>query len=197
MRYPANQKVETRERIVATAARSFRKRGLDGQGIARLMKELGLTHGGFYRHFKSKEDLFVEAITRALEQAADRAVALAKAAPQGQELKAVIERYLSIEHAENVGSGCVIAALAPEIGRQSVSVRARIEEARNACQNRLLPFVPGTNVAEKRRRLRVLFPAMAGVLMTARAMTDPTRRNEILASARQFFIEGFASRRPG
>lgn len=162
-----------------------------------LMRDLGLTHGGFYRHFKSREDLFVEAITRALEQAGERAAAVAKAAPEGQGLNAVIERYLSLEHAENVGSGCVIAALAPEIGRQPVSIRARIEAARNASQNRLLPFVPGTTVAAKRRLLGVLFPAMAGVLMTVRAMTDASRKKETLADARRFFIEAFAERRTG
>jgi TetR/AcrR family transcriptional repressor of nem operon len=161
------------------------------------MKDLGLTHGGFYRHFKSKEELFVEAVTKALEQSGERMLRMAKAAPKGHELKAVIERYLSVEHAENVVGGCVIAALAPEIARHRESVRERIDAARAANQDRLLPFVPGTDLAEKQRLLRVLFPAMAGVLMTARAMTDPAQRSEALAAARRFFIEGFAERRRG
>src|SRR5262249_50147003 len=162
----------------ATAARSFRERGSDGRGIAKLMKDLGLTHGGFYRHFKSKEDLFVEAISRALLQSAERAIAAAEAAPKGQELATIIERYLSVEHAEGVGTGCVIAALAPEIARQPAFVRGRIEAARAGYHDRLLPYTPGRSIAEKRRLLRVLFSAMAGVLTAARGMTDPARRNE-------------------
>src|SRR5215469_6879081 len=126
MRYPAEQKAETHDKIIAAAARSFREHGSEGQGIAKLMKDVGLTHGGFYRHFESKEDLYVNAITKALDQAGDRMVAVARAAPKGEELRAIIESYLSIEHLEHTGAGCPIAALAPELGRQPASVRKRI-----------------------------------------------------------------------
>jgi TetR/AcrR family transcriptional repressor of nem operon len=131
------------------------------------MKELGLTHGGFYRHFESKEDLYVDAITRAFERAVEQMTAVAKAAPRGKELRAIIDHYLSVEHLEHVGSGSAIAALAPEIARQPVAVRSRINSAMRNYMVRLLPFVPGSNAAEKRRNFLVLFPGMAGVLMTA------------------------------
>ena len=68
MRYPVEQKAETHERIIEAAARSFREHGSEGQGVARLMKDAGLTHGGFYRHFESKEDLYVDAITKAFKR---------------------------------------------------------------------------------------------------------------------------------
>ena len=124
MRYPEDQKAETHKKIVEAAARSFREHGLEGLGIAALMKDLGLTHGGFYKHFESKEDLFVDAVQRGLEEIRDQMLAAAHAAPKGQELRAIIDYYLSIEHLHHLGGGCVIAALGQEISRQPLAVRA-------------------------------------------------------------------------
>jgi TetR/AcrR family transcriptional repressor of nem operon len=190
MRYPVEQKAETHRRIVNAASRSFRDRGSEGQGIASLMKDLGLTHGGFYRHFKSKDDLYVAAVTKGLEESAERMIAAAKSAPKGQELRAIIDRYLSAEHLNDVAGGCVIATLAPEFRRQAASVRARISSAMTAYMNRLLPYFPGDSVAQKRKQFIVLFPSMAGVLMTARASSADTRR-VILAEAKRFYMGAF------
>src|SRR5271168_52615 len=99
VRYPAEQKAETRKKILSTAARSFREHGSDANGIGRVMKELGLTKGGFYRHFRSKGDLYAAAVARAFAEMGDHAVAVAETAPKGQELRAIIEKYLSPEHA--------------------------------------------------------------------------------------------------
>jgi TetR/AcrR family transcriptional repressor of nem operon len=192
MRYPVEQKAETHEKIIDAAARSFREHGSDGQGLARLMKDVGLTHGGFYRHFESKEDLYVDAIARGFQETADGMLAAAAKAPQGQQLRAIIEHYLSLEHLENPGSGCVLSTLAADIARQRPAVRARINASMKSYRERLLPFLPGIDDAAKRRQFIVLFPAMAGVLMTARAMTDPAVRNEILSVARRFYISTFA-----
>ena len=194
MRYPVEQKAETHERIIDAAARSFRELGSDGQGLAQLMKDLGLTHGGFYRHFESKEDLYVDAITRGFQEAADRMVAAAARAPRGKQLRAIIEHYLSVEHLEDPGGGCVLSTLAAEIARQRPAVRARINAAMKSYRERLLPFFPGNDDAKKRRQFIVLFPAMAGVLMTARAMTDRAARQETLAVAKRFYITAFAER---
>ena len=192
MRYPVEQRAETHERIIDAAARSFREHGSEGQGVARLMKDVGLTHGGFYRHFESKEDLYVDAIARGFQEAADRMLTAATRAPQGEQLRAIIEHYLSLEHLEDPGSGCVLSTLAPEIARQRPAVRARINAAMKSYRERLLPFFPGNDDGEKRRQFIVLFPAMAGVLMTARAMTDVAARKETLAVARRFYISAFA-----
>src|ERR1700675_3501934 len=105
MRYPSEQKAETYEKILAAAARSFREHGSELNGIGRVMKELGLTKGGFYRHFESKGDLYAAAVARAFEELGDRLVAVAEAAPKGQELRAIIESYLSVEHLNAPGSG--------------------------------------------------------------------------------------------
>src|SRR5690242_20019000 len=115
MRYPAEQKSATREKILATAARSFREHGSEMSGIGPVMKELGLTKGGFYRHFESKDDLYATAVARAFEELGNRSVAIAEAAPKGGELRAVIEHYLSPEHLNAPGAGCPLAALGPEI----------------------------------------------------------------------------------
>jgi TetR/AcrR family transcriptional regulator, transcriptional repressor for nem operon len=191
MRYPAEQKAETHEKIIQAAARSFREHGSEGQGLARLMEDAGLTHGGFYRHFKNKEDLYVDAITRGLQQTADKMVAAAAQAPRGQQLRAIIEHYLSPEHLEDPGGGCVLSTLSAEIARQRPAVRARINVAMKAYRERLMPFLPGKSNAGKKRQFMVLFPAMAGVMMTARAMSDPADRKEILEAARRFYTGAF------
>jgi TetR/AcrR family transcriptional repressor of nem operon len=158
------------------------------------MRELGLTHGGFYRHFESREDLYVHAITRAFQQMGDRMIATAKRAPQGRELRAIIECYLSVEHLEHMGQGCALAALAPEIARQPPAVRVQINAAMKAYMSRLLPFLPGKNLAEKRRNFLILYPAMAGTVMMARAIADTAVRKEILDAARRFYTEAFAEK---
>ncbi len=192
MRYPAGQKSKTHEKIVDAASRSFREHGSEGQGIASLMKDLGLTHGGFYRHFESKDDLYVDAVTAALQKGADRFTGVMKAAPKGGEVRALIDYYLSAEHLNEVGGGCVMAALAPEISRQPTAVRRGINATMKAFSERIIPFLPGASKAEKRRNFYVLFPGMAGVLMMARAIADPAVRNEMLSAAKRFYKEAFA-----
>src|SRR6266851_1113759 len=108
MRYPAEQKAETHEKILAAAARSFREHGSDVNGIGQVMKELGLTKGGFYRHFDSKGDLYAAAVARSFEEMGNWMVAVAKAAPKGQELRAIIENYLSVENVNAPGTGCAL-----------------------------------------------------------------------------------------
>ena len=127
MRYPAEQKAETHKKILAAAARSFREHGSEMNGIGPVMKELGLTKGGFYRHFESKGDLYAAAVARAFEELGDRMVAVAEAAPKGAELRAVIEHYLSAGHLDARGilaaSRAALRALG-EIGMANLEVAA-------------------------------------------------------------------------
>ena len=104
----------------------------------------------------------------------------------------IIERYLSVRHADAPGTGCVLAALAPELARKPLAVRQRIEALQAAYRERLLPFVPGQTREEKLAKCRLLFPSMAGVLMMARFATDPQKREQRLKEARSFFIKCFA-----
>ncbi|HEU0173355.1 MAG TPA: TetR/AcrR family transcriptional regulator [Blastocatellia bacterium] len=192
MRYSLEHKAQNHENILSIAARSFRERGGDSSGIGTLMKKVGLTKGGFYRHFESKDDLFVEAVALAFDEMGRSMVEVAKSAPEGQALRAIIEHYLSARHADSPGTGCVVAALGPEFTRKPSSVRRRIEASLEAYRERLLPFVPGQTREEKLAKFGLLFPSMAGVLTMARATSAPKKRERMLAEARNFFVKSFA-----
>src|ERR1700753_2896980 len=162
MRYSPEHKAKNHENIVNVAARSFREHGGESSGIGPVMKKVGLTKGGFYRHFKSKDDLVVEAVARAFDEMGIGMLEIAKSAPEGQALRAIIEHYLSPRHANSPGMGCVISALGPELARKPMSVRKRIEASREAYRERLLPFVPGRTREEKVANFPLLFSRMAG-----------------------------------
>ena len=191
MRYSPEHKAQNREKILTVAARSFRENGGDSSGIGTVMKKVGLTKGGFYRHFKSKDDLFVEAVARAFEETGRGMLEVARSAPEGQGLRAIIEHYLSPRHANSPGIGCVVSALGAEFARKPLSVRRRIEISREAYRDRILPFVPGQTRAEKLAKVQLLFPSMAGVLTAARMTLSPQAREDMLKEARTFFIRCF------
>jgi TetR/AcrR family transcriptional regulator, transcriptional repressor for nem operon len=191
MRYSREHKAQSHEKILSVAARSFRERGGDTSGIGTVMKKVGLQKGGFYRHFKSKDDLFVEAVARALDETGRGMVEVANSAPEGHALRVIIERYLSVGHLNSPGSGCVRAALGPELARKPIAVRRRIEVLLEAYRERFLPFMPGKTREEKQAKTRLLFPSMAGVMMMARVSPDPQKREQVLMEARRFFTQCF------
>src|SRR5437763_1931682 len=125
MKVSREQAAENRERIVETAAQRFRERGFEGIGVADLMNEAGLTHGGFYGHFSSKEDLIAEASTRALRSSLAALSAVAERAT-GDPLSAVAGAYLTGKHRDNPGAGCLLAALGPDVSRQGPAVRRSV-----------------------------------------------------------------------
>ncbi len=192
MRYSAEHKAENHEKILSMAARSFREHGGDSSGIGTVMKKVGLTKGGFYRHFGSKDDLFVAAVSRAFDEMGRGMLEAAKSAPEGQALRAIIERYLSTRHADSPGMGCALAALGPELARKPLSVRKRIEASREAYRERILPFVPGRTREEKLMKFQLLYASMAGVLTMARMTSSPQMREQMLTEAKKFFVKSFA-----
>src|SRR5262249_40925871 len=193
MRYSAKHKEETRDRILRTASRRFRGRGENHVAIADLMQELKLTHGGFYKHFKSKEDLFAESIENAFEDGAQMLLEAAKKAKPGAELRSIIETYLSPDHCTSVSEGCPVAALASEVARHPRTVRVRFDKAVRDHAKRFSKFMPGSTEAEKLRNFAVLFTSMAGALSVARAVADEGMRQRILQGAREFYIQSFCS----
>jgi len=194
MRYSLEHKSQNHENILSVAARSFREHGGDSSGIGTVMKKVGLTKGGFYRHFKSKDDLFVEAVARAFDEMGRGMLEVAKSAPEGQALRAMIEHYLSARHANSPGVGCVVAALGPELARKPLSVRKRIEASLESYRKRLLPFVPGQTQEEKLAKFQLLFSSMAGVLTSVRVTSSLQRREQMLTEARTFFVRSFTER---
>jgi TetR/AcrR family transcriptional repressor of nem operon len=191
VRYSPEHKAENHEKILSIAARSFREHGGDSSGIGKLMKNAGLTKGGFYRHFESKDDLFVQGVARAFEQMGKGMLEVAQSAPEGQALRRIIEYYLSERHANSPGMGCVFSALGPELARKPLPVRKRIEASLETYRERLLPFVPGNTREEKMLKFQLLFPSMAGVLTSVRVASSPQKRARILTEARKFFIRSF------
>ena len=192
MRYSQEHKARNHDKILSMAAHSFREHGGDISGIGTVMKKVGLKKGGFYRHFKSKDDLFVQAVARALDEMGRSTLEVVKSAPEGHALHAIIERYLSTAHVNSAGTGCVLAALGPELARKPITVRRRIEGLLESYRERLMPFMPGRTREEKLAKCRLLFPSMAGVLMMARVAPDPEMRERRLMEAREFFIKSFA-----
>ena len=188
MRYSANHKQQTRERIVRAAARRFRGRGGEGAGISDLMHDLRLTHGGFYRHFKSKERLFVEAFEQGLKEAGDRMTKAIEQAPRGSELEALIDAYLDIAHVNDMAGGCPVAALASEVARRPPSGREPFLQALRAYVRRMEPYIPAENDERRRQKAVSLLTGMAGTLMVARAFTEEHDRRAILDAAKKFYL---------
>ena len=189
MRYPVEHKQQTRERIVRAASRRFRRHGSEGAVIGDLMRDLRLTHGGFYRHFDSKEDVLVAAFELGLADTAARAEKGVKTAAPGGELKAMIDAYLDIEHCEDVEGGCPVAALAAEIPRRPRKTRDAMLRALREHVSRFEPYVPGRSDDERRLNTITLLSGMAGTMSLARAFVDVEHRRRILDGARRFYLQ--------
>ena len=174
MRVTREKAAENREKIVATAARLFRENGFDGVGLDAIMESAGLTHGGFYRHFRSKDDLAAEAVAHGL---ATRTGGWQRCRPWRRWSLA----YLSPEHRANRGNGCMIAALGSDMTRQGKGVRRALAADVRAQIDRLAGWTDGPNAAARRRRAIATLAGMVGALILARAVEDPTLSDEILS----------------
>jgi TetR/AcrR family transcriptional repressor of nem operon len=189
MRYPARHKEHTRKRIVRAAARRFRSRGTEGATIGTLMRDLRLTHGGFYRHFGNKEQLFIEAFEQSLKEVATKARSAVQHAPRGNELKALIDGYLAIEHSSDVAGGCPVAALATEIARRPPKIRAEFMRVLINHIAVIARYIPGATEEERQRKARVLLSSMAGTLTMARVIVDDQERRRFLDDAKRFYFD--------
>jgi TetR/AcrR family transcriptional repressor of nem operon len=192
MRYPVEHKEQVRQQIVRAAARRFRGRGSERVPIAQLMRDLRLTHGGFYRHFTGKEQLFGEALAESFAQVRARLLQAAERAARGRELEAIIDAYLSEQHCANVAEGCPIAALATETARHRKRARTTFDDGIREHVAAFQRFMPGATAAERERTALVLFGGMAGVLNLARATSDEALRRSILKSARAAYVRALS-----
>ena len=173
------QKEITHERIVAAAARAIRRTGYDGTGVADIMKDAGLTHGGFYVHFESREAMLAEAADRAGAEAVASSASIAANAPTGTALQALLDAYLSKEHMAAVEYGCPIAALGSEMPRQAPEVRRaatrRIKEMIDVVARQFPDWgQPGSH-----ERALVTVATAVGTLLLARAVDDPRLSDQL------------------
>lgn len=177
------QAAANRDRIIAEAAARFRAQGFAGVGVDEIMRAAGLTHGGFYRHFASKDELKALACRRAVADMLVEWRARAAARPD-QPLAAIAEPYLSAGHRDRPGEGCLMAALGAEATRETVQVRRAVTES----LEEVLAFLAGLEPAEpapvRRRRAVRLFSSLVGAMVAARAVDDPALSDEILATVR-------------
>ncbi|OHC79979.1 MAG: TetR family transcriptional regulator [Rhodoferax sp. RIFCSPLOWO2_12_FULL_60_11] len=179
MKVTREQATLNRDRVLDVAARLFRERGFDGIGVADLMKSAGLTHGGFYGQFGSKEALMAEACSRSFDSALETWTKIGDRA-NGNPLAAVVKGYLSKQHRDNPGAGCVIASLGAEATRHGTSLRRTVTDGTRAMLELFTSFATGRTKAVKRERAVVAYASMVGALILARAVDDEALSDEIL-----------------
>src|SRR4051812_43294345 len=167
MRYSKEHKLETHARIVKKASVRLREKGAHGIGVADLMKDAGLTHGGFYAHFDSREALVIEAFAYAMDRSTDRWRQLAGQAAPDQRLATFVDFYLSQQHRDNPGHGCAVPALGAEIARESPKTRkvfaAKLDQMIEMMSEQF-PDAPG---ASARKQAISAFATMMGTIVLA------------------------------
>ena len=181
MRVSKEQAAINRQRIIEIASKLFREKGLDGIGVADLMKNAGLTHGGFYGHFDSKEDLMAEACAYA---SAGLVTKLRKDVEQtpGNPLEAVASSYLSKEHCQNPGEGCITVALGVEASRHGKSVQHVFTTSLRELFELFATVVPGRTKAARYEKALVTYSSMVGAMVLARSVDDSQLSEQILQS---------------
>jgi TetR/AcrR family transcriptional regulator, transcriptional repressor for nem operon len=185
MRYSREHKLETHARIVKRASVKLREKGAHGVGVADLMKDAGLTHGGFYAHFDSREALVIEAFAHAMDRSTERWRKLAEQTPPEQRMAAIVDGYLTPAHRDDPGHGCAIPTLGAEIARESPKTRkafaAKLEEMIDA----LAEQMADTPRKAARKQATAMIATMMGTLVMARVAGNGEFSEEILNSGRE------------
>ena len=167
-----SRKEVTHERIVSAAARATRRSGYDGTGVADIMNEVGLTHGGFYAHFASRDAMLAEAADRAGADSVATLARIAAGAPPQQAFRSMIRTYLSKEHVEGIETGCPVAALGSEMPRQSPKVRRAATRRIKEMIDVIARYSPEQGKADVYEQALVAVATMVGALVLARAVDD-------------------------
>jgi TetR/AcrR family transcriptional regulator, transcriptional repressor for nem operon len=191
MRYRPGHKAETHQKIVKDASRRVRVEGLNGAAVAVVMRDTGLTHGGFYKHFGSKDDLLVESLREAFRDIEETLVRAAEQAAPGEAWKAIVTTSLGAELCEHPGRGCPLAALGPELARADERMKPQIVAELVKYKSRIAAFMPGRRTVDKERSFFVIFSTMIGAVEIARMLPNPAMREKVLESARDFLLRSF------
>lgn len=185
MRYDTEHKQRTHEKVVRAAAEAIRLHGPDGIGVSDLMKKAGLTHGGFYAHFKSKDELVAEAITHMFDDRYEIFRASMADVPPAQGLSIYLDRYLGTKHRERRHDGCPMPALSGDLARLPAAARKRFE----AGMQRIIDAIAGVLRTLGRDQPEALAKSavaeMVGALAISRAIADTDLAEDILKTARE------------
>ena len=189
MRRSKRETAETRQRIVRVAAAEIRKKGIEGTGLFDIMAAAGLTHGGFYRHFESKEGLVTEACREAVDSSIERVRRRAAAAGKDHGLDGLAAEYLSTQHRDHPEGGCLLAALGSELVRCDEGTREAATEALLKFVDVVTTHYDKSNKEGARRRALVAVSTMIGALTMSRVVTDPRLSSDILGQARKHLAQ--------
>ena len=173
---------ENRNRIVETASRLFREKGIHAVGVDAVMKGAGLTHGGFYGHFRSKDDLTTEAVSHALRQNL-------RSEPESMSLEEFVSAYLSPKHRDATSDGCAVAALGPELARLPGGRRASVTDYVRTRIEQMEKLERLAHGKSDRRKAIADLSSLLGALIMARAVDDKELSDEILTETRRFLLE--------
>lgn len=189
MRYKEHHKEQTHQQIVERASQEFRSHGFVGMGIAKIMSLLKLTHGGFYAHFKDKEDLIDQAMAFALDQS----MAMISTALERGGVQALIEHYLSEMHRDHVAFGCPLTSLTEEQARRSPESKAKFEQKYLEVIAIVAASLPGESSQARQATAHYLMATLSGAVELARAVQDPAQSSQILKAARDHLSRHLAS----
>jgi TetR/AcrR family transcriptional regulator, transcriptional repressor for nem operon len=189
MKVSKQQAAANRERILAEAGRLFRERGLAGVGVDALAEAAGLTHGGLYSQFGSKEQLAAEALTEALARSAELLLPQ-DGSPRDGALEALVARYLSARHRDAPGGGCAMAALGAEVPRHGPALRAALTAGLRTFADRLAEVIQGGRREPPKDEALAIIATLVGSLVLARAVDDPALSDRILAAGRAHLSPG-------
>lgn len=196
MRYSKEHKLETHARIVKKASVRLREKGAHGIGVADLMKDAGLTHGGFYAHFDSREALVIEAFTYAMDRSTDRWRQLAGQVAPEQRLVTIVDTYLSPQHRDNPGQGCAVPALSAEIARESPKTRKAFATKLDQMIEMMSEQFPGTPGKAARKQAMAALATMMGTIVMARVAGNGELSDELLSAGREAVLERAAAQKP-
>ena len=185
MRYVAEHKELTRERVLREAAKAIRQHGPDGIGVADLMAKAGLTHGGFYAHFTSKDDLIAEAIPVMFADRAELFRKCTEGVPPAEGLAQYFDSYLSARHRDRRDRGCPLAALSGDLARLALPARRRVEAGVREATLAIAELLRMLGRDQPEQLAASILAEMVGALALARAVPSATLSEEILGAARQ------------
>jgi TetR/AcrR family transcriptional regulator, transcriptional repressor for nem operon len=185
MRYSDTHKAETHAKLVKLAGRALREKGPEGLSVADLMASAGLTHGGFYAHFKSKGALLTEALQGIFEESNHKLEKLAEGLPPRLALAQFVDTYVSSAHRDKPSTGCPIVALNSDLPRQSRQFRAAFDAGVKRLVGRLARQIKDARIADSETLAPSVLSAMVGAVILSRAVSDETLSDGLLASARK------------